>query len=53
LRQLQAIVRERGYAIATATAFPLSVERIAAFAKTAADKGIAIVPLTGILPGRS
>lgn len=53
LRQLQAIARERGYAIATATAFPLSVERIAAFAKTAADKGIAIVPLTGILPGRS
>jgi uncharacterized protein len=53
LRQLQAIARERGYAIATATAFPLSVERIAAFARTAADKGIAIVPLTGILPGRS
>jgi polysaccharide deacetylase 2 family uncharacterized protein YibQ len=52
LRQLQAIARERGYAVATATAFPLTVERVAAFAKAAADKGIAIVPLTAILPGR-
>jgi polysaccharide deacetylase 2 family uncharacterized protein YibQ len=53
LRQLQAIARERGYAVATATAFPVSVERIAAFVKAAADKGIAIVPLSAILPGRS
>jgi polysaccharide deacetylase 2 family uncharacterized protein YibQ len=51
LKQLQAIARERGYAIATATAFPVTVERVAAFAKAAADKGIAIVPVSAILPG--
>ena len=53
LRQLQAIARERGYAIATATAFPVTVERIAAFAKAAADKGFDIVPLSALVAGRS
>jgi polysaccharide deacetylase 2 family uncharacterized protein YibQ len=53
LSQLQAIARERGYAIATATAFPLTVERVAAFAQAAAAKGIAIVPVTSLLPART
>jgi polysaccharide deacetylase 2 family uncharacterized protein YibQ len=53
LTQLRAIARERGYAIATATAFPITLERIAAFAKSAADRGIRIVPVSAILPGRS
>jgi len=53
LTQLRAIARERGYAIATATAFPITIERIAAFAKSAADRGIRLVPVSAILPGRS
>lgn len=49
LRQLQAIARERGYAIATATAFPLTIERIAAFVRAAADRGIAVVPVSALV----
>lgn len=50
LNQLRAIARERGYAVATATAFPITIERVAAFAKTAADKGITLVPVSAIVP---
>ena len=32
--------------VATATAFPVTIERIAEFAKSSADRGIEIVPLT-------
>lgn len=53
LSQLQAIARERGYAVATATAFPMTVERVAAFARAAAAKGISIVPVSSLLPARS
>lgn len=51
LRQLQAIARERGYAIASATAFPVTVERVAAFARALADKGIALVPVSALVGG--
>jgi polysaccharide deacetylase 2 family uncharacterized protein YibQ len=53
LTQLQAIARERGYAVATATAFPMTVERVGAFARAAAAKGIAIVPVSSLLPART
>jgi hypothetical protein len=53
LRQLQAIARQRGYAIATGTAFPVTVERVAAFAKAAADRGFVIVPVSALAPRRS
>jgi polysaccharide deacetylase 2 family uncharacterized protein YibQ len=53
LRQLQGLARSRGFAIATATAFPVTVERVAAFARNAAAKGIAIVPVTALLKGRT
>jgi polysaccharide deacetylase 2 family uncharacterized protein YibQ len=53
LSQLRSIARERGYAVATATAFPITIERVAAFAKAAADKGITLVPVSAILPGRT
>jgi hypothetical protein len=49
LRQLQAIARERGYAVATATAFPVSIERIAAFVRAAEDRGIFIVPVSALV----
>ncbi len=49
LAQVEAIARERGYAIATATAFPVTIERIAAFAKAAAERGFEIVPLTALV----
>jgi polysaccharide deacetylase 2 family uncharacterized protein YibQ len=49
LRQLQTIARERGFAIATATAFPVTVERVAAFARIAATRGFAVVPVSALL----
>ena len=48
LNQLAAIARERGFALGTATAFPVSIDRIAAFAKQASEHGIAIVPVTAL-----
>ena len=53
LNQLQAIARDRGYAVATATAFPVTVERVTAFVNAAANKGIAIVPVSAVLGGHS
>lgn len=53
LSQLQAIARQRGYAIATATAFPATIDRVTAFANAAAGKGITLVPLSALTPPRS
>ena len=52
LDELAAIARERGSAIATGSAFPATIDRVAAFAKAAADRGIALVPITALLPAR-
>jgi polysaccharide deacetylase 2 family uncharacterized protein YibQ len=51
LDQLRAIARERGYAIATATAFPTTLDRIAAFARQAGDRGVSLVPLSALVNG--
>ena len=50
LDELAALAREHGSAIATGSAFPSTIERVAAFAKAAADRGIALVPITALLP---
>jgi polysaccharide deacetylase 2 family uncharacterized protein YibQ len=52
LDELAAIAKKRGSAIATGSAFPSTVDRVAAFAKSAADRGIALVPITALLPAR-
>lgn len=49
LEDLARIARQRGFAVATGSAFPSTVERINAFAAEAEKRGIAIVPLTSIL----
>jgi polysaccharide deacetylase 2 family uncharacterized protein YibQ len=49
LAQVEAIARQRGYAIATATAFPVTLERIAEFVKSATERGFEIVPLTALV----
>ena len=48
LDQLVTIARERGYAVATATAFPSTVDRVAAFAKSAERRGVVLVPVSSI-----
>lgn len=53
LEQLQTIARERGYAIAIGTAFPITVDRVAAFVRAAESRGIELVPLSALaLAGR-
>ena len=49
LNQLRAIARQRGYAIATGSAFAATIDRVAAFARAAADNGVAIVPLSSLV----
>ena len=54
LDQLAAIAKQRGFAIATGTAFPTTIDRVAAFAAAAEKRGFAIVPLSSLAtPGRS
>ena len=50
LAELEALAKRRGYAVASASAFPVSIERIADSARNAADRGIEIVPLTALVP---
>ena len=46
LNKLEAAARERGIAIGTASALPVSIDRIGAWTKTLGDRGILLVPLT-------
>lgn len=46
LNKLESAARERGVAVGTASALPVSIERIAAWTKTLGDRGILLVPLT-------
>ncbi|MDE5445037.1 divergent polysaccharide deacetylase family protein [Bradyrhizobium sp. CSA207] len=46
LNKLEAAARERGAAIGTASALPVSIERIGTWTKTLSDRGILLVPLT-------
>lgn len=46
LQKLEALARERGVAVGSASALPVSIERIARWAATLEAKGIAIVPVS-------
>ncbi|WP_061028909.1 divergent polysaccharide deacetylase family protein [Bradyrhizobium sp. CCH5-F6] len=46
LNKLESTARERGIAVGTASALPVSIERIAAWTRTLGDRGILLVPLT-------
>ncbi|MBR0844906.1 divergent polysaccharide deacetylase family protein [Bradyrhizobium liaoningense] len=46
LNKLESAARERGVAVGTASALPVSIERIGAWIKTLGDRGILLVPLT-------
>ncbi|KRQ17643.1 divergent polysaccharide deacetylase family protein [Bradyrhizobium manausense] len=49
LNKLESTARERGVAIGTASALPVSIERIGAWIKTLNDRGILLVPLTSAM----
>ncbi|MGW1418888.1 divergent polysaccharide deacetylase family protein [Bradyrhizobium manausense] len=46
LNKLESMARERGVAVGTASALPVSIERVGAWIKTLSDRGILLVPLT-------
>lgn len=46
LNKLESTARERGIAVGTASALPVSIERISAWTRTLGDRGILLVPLT-------
>ncbi|MFO1110397.1 MAG: divergent polysaccharide deacetylase family protein [Bradyrhizobium sp.] len=46
LAKLETIARERGTAVGTASALPISIERLSAWSKTLEARGIMLVPLT-------
>jgi len=46
LAKLEAIAKERGFAIGTASALPISIDRISAWVKTLDGHGVMLVPLT-------
>jgi len=49
LTRLETVARERGSAIGMASALPVSIERIAGWAKTLESRGILLVPLTTVM----
>lgn len=46
LNKLESTAHERGVAVGTASALPVSIERVGAWIKTLSDRGILLVPLT-------
>lgn len=54
LARLETIAREKGVAIGTASALPVTIDRIADWAKTLEAKGIQLVPVSNAIarPGR-
>jgi len=48
LARLEAMAKEHGSAVGMAQALPVSIERIAQWAKAAETRGIVLVPITAI-----
>jgi polysaccharide deacetylase 2 family uncharacterized protein YibQ len=46
LAKLESLAKDRGYAVGTASALPISIERIGAWIKTLDAHGVMLVPLT-------
>jgi polysaccharide deacetylase 2 family uncharacterized protein YibQ len=46
LARLEGLAKERGVAVGVASALPISIERISAWAKTLESRGVMLVPLT-------
>jgi hypothetical protein len=49
LNRLEALGRERGSAVGVANALPVSIERIARWAKAAEGRGVVLVPITAVV----
>jgi uncharacterized protein len=54
LARLEGLAKERGFAVGTASALPISIDRIGTWAKSLESRGIMLVPLTtAILKSKS
>ena len=53
LARLEALARERGMAVGAASALPVSIERIARWAKAAAGRGVTLVPVSAAAKRRT
>ena len=54
LARLEGLAKERGFAVGAASALPISIEKIAAWAKSLESRGVMLVPLTtAILKSKS
>jgi hypothetical protein len=49
LANLEALAKERGIAVGVASALPISIERIGAWARTLESRGVMLVPLTTVM----
>jgi polysaccharide deacetylase 2 family uncharacterized protein YibQ len=49
LAKLEDIAKERGFAVGTASALPVSIERISAWTKGLESRGVLLVPLTSVM----
>jgi uncharacterized protein len=49
LARLEALAKERGFAVGIASALPVSIERISAWTRTLESHGIMLVPLTTVM----
>jgi polysaccharide deacetylase 2 family uncharacterized protein YibQ len=52
LARLESIARQRGSAVGFANALPVSIDRIARWAKAAEARGILLVPISAVANGR-
>jgi polysaccharide deacetylase 2 family uncharacterized protein YibQ len=52
LGRLEMAGRERGVAVGVASALPVSIEQIAKWAKSAASRGLLLVPITATIKGK-
>jgi polysaccharide deacetylase 2 family uncharacterized protein YibQ len=48
LNRLEMTARERGLAVGVASALPVTIDRIAQWAKAAANRGLVLVPISAI-----
>ena len=49
LAQLEAIARDRGFAVGIATALPATISRLSAWAKTTEGRGLTLVPISALV----
>ncbi|MEA2840844.1 MAG: uncharacterized protein QOF41_2174 [Methylobacteriaceae bacterium] len=53
LSRLEVLAKKNGVALGSATGLPVSIERVARFARTLEDRGVALVPVSAAAAGKA